>query len=83
MLENEFNSWKSDHEWDIEMLRCEVLELQKREGKAWDECMEMQEEKHTLSEKVRKLEEELGQEKAANAALHAVVVDMYAIRNKS
>ena len=83
MHELEFNSWKSDHEWDIEMLRCEVLELQKREGKARDECMEMQEEKHTLSEKVRKLEEELGQEKAANAALHAVVVDMYAIRNKS
>ena len=50
------------------------------------DCMEMSEEKHTLiglSEKVRELEEELRQERAAKAALHAVVVDMYAIRDKS
>ena len=60
------------------------IELEKEHaGKAWDEWMEMSEEKHTLSEKVRELEEGLGQEKAANAALHAVVVDMYAIRDKS
>ena len=85
MHEIELRYLKSTHAIEDACLRDQVLELDESEGKAWDDWMEMNEEKHILSEKVRELEEKLGQEKAAKAALHAVhvaLVEMYALRDK-